>query len=102
METSKMESTDIRQVEEMLQTQLKNFAEKSDRIRLIALVEDYFSLLERTQSLPILQRLIFFDCTYIVFNFLRLNRQLMRHVEQFDKVCIDDFKLMIRRLYDRL
>ena len=97
-----MESTDIRQVEEMLQTQLKNFAEKSDRIRLIALVEDYFSLLERTQSLPILQRLIFFDCTYIVFNFLRLNRQLMRHVEQFDKVCIDDFKLMIRRLYDRL
>ena len=102
METSKMESTDIRQVEEMLQTQLKNFAEKSDRIRLIALVEDYFSLLERTQSLPILQRLIFFDCTYIVFNFLRLNRQLMRHVERFDKVCIDDFKLMIRRLYDRL
>jgi hypothetical protein len=102
METSKMESTDIRQVEEMLQTQLKNFAEESDRIRLIALVEDYFSLLERTQSLPILQRLIFFDCTYIVFNFLRLNRQLMRHVEQFDKVCIDDFKLMIRRLYDRL
>jgi hypothetical protein len=97
-----MESTDIRQVEEMLQTQLKNFAEESDRIRLIALVEDYFSLLERTQSLPILQRLIFFDCTYIVFNFLRLNRQLMRHVEQFDKVCIDDFKLMIRRLYDRL
>ena len=73
-----------------------------NRIRLIALVEDYFSLLERTQSLPILQRLIFFDCTYIVFNFLRLNRQLMRHVEQFDKVCIDDFKLMIRRLYDRL
>jgi len=102
METSKMESTDIRQVEEMLQTQLKNFAEESDRIRLIALVEDYFSLLERTQSLPILQRLIFFDCTYIVFNFLRLNRQLMRHVERFDKVCIDDFKLMIRRLYDRL
>lgn len=102
METSKMESTDIRQVEEMLQTQLKNFAEESDRIRLIALVEDYFSLLERTQSLPILQRLIFFDCTYIVFNFLRLNRQLMRHAEQFDKVCIDDFKLMIRRLYDRL
>ena len=102
METSKMESTDIRQVEEMLQTQQKNFAEESDRIRLIALVEDYFSLLERTQSLPILQRLIFFDCTYIVFNFLRLNRQLMRHVEQFDKVCIDDFKLMIRRLYDRL
>ena len=102
METSKMESTDIRQVEEMLQTQLKNFAEESDRIRLIALVEDYFSLLERTQSLPILQRLIFFDCTYIVFNFLRLNRQLMRHVEQFDKVCIDDFKLMIRRLYDSL
>ena len=97
-----MESTDIRQVEEMLQTQLKNFAEKSDRIRLIALVEDYFSLLERTQSLPILQRLIFFDCTYIVFNFLRLNRQLMRHVERFDKVCIDDFKLMFRRLYDRL
>ena len=102
METSKMESTDIRQVEEMLQTQLKNFAEESDRIRLIALVEDYFSLLERTQSLPILQRLIFFDCTYIVFNFLRLNRQLMRHVERFDKVCIDDFKLMTRRLYDRL
>ena len=97
-----MESTDIRQVEEMLQTQLENFAEESDRIRLIALVEDYFSLLERTQSLPILQRLIFFDCTYIVFNFLRLNRQLMRHVERFDKVCIDDFKLMIRRLYDRL
>lgn len=102
MDTSKMESTDIRQVEEMLQTQLEYFTEESDRIRLIALVDDYFSLLERIQSLPILQRLKFFECTYIVFSFLRLNGQLKRHMERFDKVCIDDFKLMIRRLYDRL
>ncbi len=102
MDTSKMESTDIRQVEKMLQTQLEYFTEESDRIRLIALVDDYFSLLERIQSLPILQRLKFFECTYIVFSFLRLNGQLKRHMERFDKVCIDDFKLMIRRLYDRL
>ena len=97
-----MESTDIRQVEEMLQTQLENFAEESDRIRLIALVDDYFSLLERTQKLPVLQRLYFFDCTYIVFSFLRLNGQLKRHREWFDEDCIEDFKLMIKRLYDRL
>ena len=102
MDTSKMESTDIRQVEKMLQTQLEYFTEESDRIRLIALVDDYFSLLERIQSLPILQRLKFFECTYIVFSFLRLNGQLKRHMERFDKVYIDDFKLMIRRLYDRL
>ena len=89
-------------MEALLQTRLEDIVEESDRIRLIALMDNYFSLLERTQSLPILQRLKFFECTYIVFSFLRLNGQLKRHMERFDKVCIDDFKLMIRRLYDRL
>jgi hypothetical protein len=97
-----MESTDIRQVEEMLQTQLENFAEKSDRIRLIALVDDYFSLLERTQKLPVLHRIKLYDCTYIVFSFLHLNGQLRRHKEQFDEECVKDLYQMFKRLYDRL
>ena len=102
METSKMESTDIRQVEALLQAQLNNVAEESDKVRLIAMIVDYFSLLKRAQSLPILQRLYFFDCVYIVFSFLRLNGQLKRHREWFDETCVDDFKQMIQRLYDRL
>lgn len=102
METSKMETTDIRQVEKMLRTQLDDILWDSDRERLITLVDDYFSLLERTQSLPIRHRLKFFDCTYIVFSFLRMNGQLRRNREQFDEECVEDFKLMIMRLYDRL
>ena len=46
METSKMESTDIRQVEALLQAQLNNVAEESDKVRLIAMIDDYFSLLK--------------------------------------------------------
>ena len=106
METSKMESTDIRQVEALLQAQLNNVAEESDKVRLIAMIDamidNYFSLLKRTQSLPVLHRLKFFDCTYIVFCFLHLNGQLRRHKTQFDEACINDLNQMFRRLYGRL
>ena len=102
METSKMESTDIRQVEALLQAQLNNVAEESDKVRLIAMIDDYFSLLKRTQSLPVLHRLKFFDCTYIVFCFLHLNGQLRRHRAQFDETCINDLNQMFRRLYERI
>ena len=102
METSKMETTDIRQVERLLRAHVENIAETSERIRLITLVSDYASLLERTQSLPILQRLNFFECTYIVFSFLRLNGQLRRSVERFDETCADDLHQMIKRLYEGL
>ena len=80
-----MESTDIRQVEALLQAQLENVSEESDRIRLVSMVDDYFSLLKRTQSLPVLQRLYFFDCVYVVFCYLHLKGQLRRHKEQFDE-----------------
>ena len=102
METSKMESTDIRQVEALLQAQLNNVAEESDRIRLVSMVDDYFSLLKRTQSLPVLQRLYFFDCVYVVFCYLHLKGQLRRHKEQFDEACVNDLNQMFRRLYGRL
>ena len=102
METSKMESTDIRQVEALLQAQLENVSEESDRIRLVSMVDDYFSLLKRTQSLPVLQRLYFFDCVYVVFCYLHLKGQLRRHKEQFDEACVNDLNQMFRRLYDRL
>ena len=102
METSKMESTDIRQVEALLQAQLENVSEESDRIRLVSMVDDYFSLLKRTQSLPVLQRLYFFDCVYVVFCYLHLKGQLRRHKEQFDEACVNDLNQMFRRLYDGL
>ena len=102
METSKMESTDIRQVEEMLLAQLADIAEEKDKVWLVCMVKCYYALLEMTQKLPILHRLKFFDCTYIVFCFLHLNGQLRRHKEQFDKECVNDLHQMFRRLYDRL
>ena len=101
METSKMETTDIRQIERLLQTQLENIAEP-DRIRLVSMVDDYFSLLEKTQRLPGLHRLKFFDCAYIVFSFLHLKGELKRHRERFDDVCINDLRKMFKRLYDKL
>ena len=102
METSKMESTDIRQVEALLQAQLNNVAEESDKVRLIAMIDDYFSLLKRTQSLPVLHRLKFFDCTYIVFCYLHLKGQLKRHKAQFDEACVNDLNQMFKRLYERI
>ena len=102
METSKMESTDIRQVEEMLQTQLADIAEKKDKVWLISLLLCYYTLLEMTQKLPVLHRLKFFDCTYIVFSFLHLNGQLKHHKEQFDQECVNDLYQMFKRLYDRI
>ena len=102
METSKMESTDIRQVEEMLLAQLADIAEEKDRVWLVTLVKCYYGLLEMTQKLPVLHRLKFFDCTYIVFCFLHLNGQLRRHRTQFDETCINDLNQMFRRLYERI
>ena len=102
METSKLESTDIRQVEEMLLAQLADIAEKKDRIWLITLLKCYYALLEMTQRLPCLHRLKFFDCTYIVFSFLHLNGQLRRYKEQFDKEYVKELNQMFKRLYDRL
>ena len=100
MGKSKMETTDIRQVEEMLQAQLADIAEKDDRTWLLTLVKCYFMLLEMTQKLPILHRIKLFDCTYIVFSFLHLNGQLRRHKERFDKECAGDLYKMFVRLYD--
>ena len=97
-----MESTDIRQVEEMLQAQLADIAEKDDRTWLLTLVKCYFILLEMTQKLPVLNRIKLFDCTYIVFSYLHLNGQLRRHKNQFDKAYINDVYQMFKRLYDRL
>ena len=102
MDKSKMESTDIRQVEEMLQAQLADIAEKKDKVWLITLLLWYYTLLEMTQKLPILHRLKFFDCVYIVFSFLHLNGQLRRHKKQFDEAYINDVYQMFKRLYDRL
>ena len=97
-----MESTDIRQVEEMLLAQLEGIAEKKDRIWLVTLLKCYYALLETTQKLPVLHRLKFFDCTYIVFSFLHLNGQLRRNKERFDQECVYDIYQMFRRLYDRI
>ena len=102
MDTSKMESTDIRQVEEMLLAQLADIAEKDDRRCLISMLRIYSWLLEWTQKLPVLHRLKFFDCTYIVFSFLHLNGQLRRDKKQFDKEYVIDLYKMFMRLYDRL
>ena len=102
MDTSKMESTDIRQVEEMLLAQLEGIAEKDDRRCLISMLRIYSWLLEWTQKLPVLHRLKFFDCTYIVFCFLHLNGQLRRHRAQFDEEYVKDLNQMFRRLYERI
>ena len=102
METSKMESTDIRQVEEMLLAQLADIAGKKDKVLLISLLLCYYTLLEMTQRLPVLYRIKLFDCTYIVFSFLHLNGQLKRHKEQFDEECVNNLYQMFKRLYDRL
>jgi hypothetical protein len=97
-----METTDIRQVEEMLLAKLADIAEKKDRIWLVTMVKCYYALLKMTQELPVLHRLKYFDCTYIVFSFLHLNGQLRRHREWFDEKYVNDLNQMFRRLYDRL
>ena len=102
MDTSKMETTDIRQVEEMLLAQLEGIAEKEDKNYLVGMLKFYFMLLEMTQKLPVLNRIKLFDCTYIVFSYLHLNGQLRRHKKQFDEAYINDVYQMFKRLYDRL
>ena len=97
-----MESTDIRQVEEMLLAQLADIAEKKDKVWLITLLLCYYTLLEMTQKLPVLNRIKLFDCTYIVFSYLHLNGQLRRHKKQFDEAYINDVYQMFKRLYDGL
>ena len=102
MDTSKMESTDIRQVEEMLLAQLKSITDDDDKLWMVSMLKMYVWLLYRTQKLQVLHRLKFFDCTYIVFSFLHLNGQLKRHKKQFDEECDKDLDQMFKRLYGRI
>ena len=102
MDTSKMESTDIRQVEEMLLAQLEDITKKKDKAWLISLLLCYYTLLEMTQKLPVLHRIKLYDCTYIVFRFLHLNGQLRRDKKRFDKEYVIDLYKMFKRLYGRL
>ena len=102
MDTSKMESTDIRQVEELLLAQLEGIANKSDKELLVGMLKFYFMLLEMTQKLPVLHRIKLYDCTYIVFRFLHLNGQLRRDKKRFDKEYVIDLYKMFKRLYDRI
>ena len=85
-----------------LKTQLKSILCKipssEDRSRVIDLLHEYYMNLDAAQRLDVVNRLIYFECSYYVFVYLRSHRQLMRNVGSFDKKLTDDFTELLEQL----
>lgn len=81
------------------QKALNGLDNQNERRAALRQVNNYVAHLEQVQQMPLLTRLVYWECTYTVFDFLRRNKQLGRTVGKFDaevKQVLDD---VIRELW---
>ena len=56
---------------------------KQDLTQVVRVLNDYFTLQEKVQQLPLRLRLKYWACTSVIFFYLQMNRQLGRNVGPF-------------------
>ena len=66
-----------------LQMALKGLDSQSERRAALKQLNSYVEHLEQVQQMPLLTRLVYWECAYAVFDFLRRNKQLGRTVGPF-------------------
>ena len=58
---------------------------EKDLMWVLRLLSRYYELMQEVQRLPWLLRLKFFACTFLIFNYLRLHKQLGRENHYFSR-----------------
>ena len=64
---------------------LRDIDKGDDLLRVLRLLSRYYELMQEVQRLPWLLRLKFFACAFLIFNYLRLHKQLGREDHFFGK-----------------
>ena len=61
----------------------RDIENKQDLTQVVRVLNDYFTLQEKVQQLPLRLRLKYWACTSVIFFYLQMNRQLGRNVGPF-------------------
>ena len=83
-----------------LKKALKGLESQCERRAALRRLKHYIALLENVQQMPLLTRLSYWECTYVVFEFLYRNKQLDRTVGKLDTEMKQILDSVIRELWD--
>ena len=64
---------------------LRDIDQRDELLWVLRLLSSYWELMEEVQRLPWRLRLKYFACTFLIFNYLRLQRQLGREDHSFSE-----------------
>lgn len=79
---------DVKHYKELLgafRDNLCDISSQKDLLWVLRLLSRYYELMQEVQRLPWLLRLKFFACTFLIFNYLRLHKQLGREDHYFNR-----------------
>ena len=64
---------------------LRDINQRDELLWVLRLLSSYWELMEEVQRLPWRLRLKYFACTFLIFNYLRLQKQLGREDHSFSE-----------------
>ena len=64
---------------------LRDIDQRDELLWVLRLLSSYWELMEEVQRLPWRLRLKYFACTFLIFNYLRLQKQLGREDHSFSE-----------------
>ena len=62
----------------------RDIEDRQDLMQVLRVLNDYFTLLEAVQKMPLRLRLKYWACTSVIFFYLQTKKQLGRNVGAFD------------------
>lgn len=72
----------------------RDIESKQDLTQVLCVLNEYFTLQEKVQQLPLRLRLKYWACTTVIYFYLQMNKQLGRDVGSFsDSVRKDVYKV---------
>ena len=77
----------VRNFEEMMgafRYIFRDIEDRQDLMQVLRVLNDYFTLLEAVQKMPLRLRLKYWACTSVIFFYLQAKKQLGRNVGAFD------------------
>ena len=88
----------MKELKKCLQMALKGLDSQSERRAALKQLNSYVEHLEQVQQMPLLTRLVYWECAYAVFDFLRRNKQLGRTVGPFSDSVRKDVNNVLKKL----
>jgi hypothetical protein len=88
----------MKELKKCLQMALKGLDSQSERRAALKQLNSYVEHLEQVQQMPLLTRLVYWECAYAVFDFLRRNKQLGRTVGPFSDSVRKDVNNVLKNI----